>query len=138
MTRAERLAAKLRAIDQHLARVDAMRQATRSDLAPMTDACDAVVLHLWHAVPLAIDVAVAECVARGLGSPADHGTAFRALSDAAVLEGPFTERLVRAVGFRNVVAHGDEGLDLDQVWLAACEGPDDLRAFAQAVLASAP
>lgn len=38
----------------------------------------------------------------------------------------FDERLVRAVAFRNVIAHGYEGLALDLVWRA---GLADLRAF---------
>lgn len=45
--RRERLAVKLRAMERHLARVEAMLPAERADLAPMTAASDAVTLHLW-------------------------------------------------------------------------------------------
>ena len=38
-------------------------------------------------------------------------------------------RLTRAAGFRNVVAHAYEELDMRRVHTAAQEGPRDLRAF---------
>jgi len=39
------------------------------------------------------------------------------------------DRLVRAAGFRNVVAHPYDTLDMTRVHGAAQEGPADLRAF---------
>lgn len=126
---------KARAIERHLSRVEAMLPATREAFLPMTPESDAVTLHLWQAVQLAIDLAVAECAARNLGTPADYASAFRALRDAGVLDAPLAERLVRAVGFRNVVAHGYESLDLGLVWQAAREGPADLRSLLTALAA---
>jgi uncharacterized protein YutE (UPF0331/DUF86 family) len=46
-----------------------------------------------------------------------------------VIEGALAERLTRAAGFRNVVAHAYEALDMGRVFAAAVEGPTDLRAF---------
>ncbi len=131
--RRDRLAAKLRAMERHLVRVETMLPAARAELIPMTAACDAVTLHLWQAVQLAIDVAVGECAARGLGTPPDYASAFRLLRDVNVLPPELTERLVRAVGFRNVIAHAYESLDLGQLWDAGSEGPRDLRAFMHAI-----
>ena len=39
------------------------------------------------------------------------------------------DRLERAAGFRNVVAHADERLDMARIHRTARQGPDDLRAF---------
>jgi uncharacterized protein YutE (UPF0331/DUF86 family) len=99
----------------------------------MSNECDAVVLHLWQAMQLAIDLAVAECVARGLGSPPDYASAFRELARCGAIEEALGERLVRAVAFRNVVAHAYDTLDLRQVWLAGKHGPTDLRNFLAAL-----
>lgn len=55
--------------------------------------------------------------------------AFRKLEAAGVVDGALTDRLVRAAGFRNVVAHAYESLDLTRVHAAATRGPADLRAF---------
>jgi uncharacterized protein YutE (UPF0331/DUF86 family) len=49
--------------------------------------------------------------------------------------------LVRAAGFRNIVAHAYDTLDMARVFRAAQEGPVDLRALLAALrdrLASGP
>ncbi len=46
---------------------------------------------------------------------------------------PLAQRLVRASGFRNVVAHAYAALDMARVFRAATEGPPDLRAFLAAL-----
>jgi uncharacterized protein YutE (UPF0331/DUF86 family) len=38
-------------------------------------------------------------------------------------------RLAKAAGFRNVIAHAYESLDMGRVYDAAVSGPPDLRAF---------
>lgn len=95
----------------------------------MSDTSDAVVLHLWQAVQIVIDLAVSKCVQMGLGAPASYGEAFRKLAEARVIDPDLAERLTRAAGFRNVVAHAYETLDMNRVFAAAERGPTDLRAF---------
>jgi len=51
------------------------------------------------------------------------------LQQAGALESGLTDRLVRAAGFRNLVAHAYGTLDLKRVHEAATNGPADLRAF---------
>jgi uncharacterized protein YutE (UPF0331/DUF86 family) len=123
------LAEKIALVDRHLRRVAERLPGNPSELLPMTDTSDAVILHLWQAVQVVIDLAVSSCVEMGLGSPASYGEAFRRLADAQVVEPALAERLTRAAGFRNVVAHAYEGLDMDRVFAAAVQGPGDLRAF---------
>lgn len=53
--------------------------------------------------------------------------------DRAVL----AERLVRAAGFRNVIAHAYHSLDMQRVFTAAMNGPTDLRAFLAQIAAGA-
>ena len=62
-----------------------------------------------------------------------HGEAFRKLSSAGVIEAGLSERLTRATGFRNVVAHAYEDLDMARVHKTAMQGPADLRAFLAAM-----
>lgn len=131
------LAEKVAIVERHLARVSERLPAQASDLAPATDTSDAVILHLWQAVQVVIDLAVAECIRRHLGAPPSYGEAFRKLAAAGVVDRDLAERLARAAGFRNVVAHAYDGLDLARVHAAATTGPTDLRAFLGA-LARAP
>ena len=122
------LAEKAAAVERHLARV-AEKLPADGTLVPSTDASDSVILHLWQAVQIVIDVGVAVCVHSGLGAPPSYADAFKRLADAGHIEKDLADRLARAAGFRNVVAHAYEALDLRRVEAAAKSGPADLRAF---------
>jgi len=123
------LAEKVAAVERHLGRVSERLPAEPSRLLPNTDASDVVILHLWQAVQLVIDLALAACLQLDLGTPENYGDAFARLRDAGHLDRELTRRLVRAAGFRNQVAHAYEKLDMTRVHQAAERGPDDLRAF---------
>ena len=127
------LAEKLAAVERHLARVESRLPEEPARFAPGTDSSDAVVLHLWQAVQIVIDLALAACIHFKLGTPASYAEAFRFLADDGKLEKDLAERLVRAAGFRNAVAHAYERLDMQRVYGAAKNGPADLRAFLAAL-----
>lgn len=128
-TAQELLAEKAAAIERHLARVEARLPDAPAVLAPGTDASDAVVLHLWQAVQIAIDLAVSTAVRLGEPAPATYAEAFRALGRRGILPEDLVANLARAAGFRNRLVHAYEGLDLTRVTAAARTGPADLRAF---------
>ncbi len=123
------LAERAMVIQRHLARVSARLPARAADLSPATDASDAVVLHLWQAVQVAIDLAVSACLRFDLGAPPTYADAFRRLAGAGIIDGDLADRLARAAGFRNVVAHAYDQLDMGRVYRAAVDGPRDLEAF---------
>ena len=127
------LAEKASQIERHLARVADRLPERAEDFKPSTDTSDAVILHLWMAVQAAIDLALSSCVQRKLGAPATYADAFRALAGDGVLDRELADRLTRASGFRNLVAHAYEGIDLVRVHAIACTGPADLRAFLAAL-----
>jgi uncharacterized protein YutE (UPF0331/DUF86 family) len=127
------LAERAMALEPHLAGIAAQPPAAPEDLRPSTDAADAVVLHLWQATQIVIDVAMAACLALDLGTPSSYGDAFRRLEAGGVVGAKLANRLVRAAGFRNVVAHAYEGLDMMRVHDAALHGPADLRGFIIAI-----
>jgi uncharacterized protein YutE (UPF0331/DUF86 family) len=127
-------AERVAAVERHLARVAERLPADASSLKPMTDASDAIILHLWQAVQIVIDQALSTCVRTGLGSPSSYAEAFRKLAAAGYLETQLAERLARAAGFRNVVAHAYDRLDLQRVHEAATHGPADLRACLAALV----
>ena len=113
------------AVERHLRRVAERLPATASELQPLTDASDAVILHLWQATQIVIDLAMAACLSLKLGTPASYADAFRRLQQAKLVEPSLADRLVRA-GFRNVVAHAYDTLDMTRVHAAARQGPADL------------
>jgi uncharacterized protein YutE (UPF0331/DUF86 family) len=123
------LAERAAAVRRHLRRVEDRLPEDPADLEPMSDAADAVVLHLWQAVQIVIDLAVSACVGMGLGSPPTYGDAFRMLAEHGVVDEALAGRLARAAGFRNVVVHAYADLDLAHVHRAATHGSGDLLAF---------
>jgi uncharacterized protein YutE (UPF0331/DUF86 family) len=123
------LAEKTAAVERHLARVAERLPADAAALAPASDASDAVILHLWQATQITIDLALSACLHFNLGTPASYADAFRRLAGAGLLAPDLADRLARAAGFRNAVAHVYEGLDMARVYQAASRGPIDLREF---------
>ena len=117
----------------HLDRVHAHLPTDPAGLRPMSSSTDTVVLHLWQAIQIVIDLATSSCVRLGLGSPATYGDAFRALAAAEVIPTDLGNRLARAAGFRNLIVHAYADLDLSRVHAIARTGPDDLRAFLAAL-----
>jgi len=109
--------------------VAARLPADPADFTPASDASDAVILHRWQAVQIVIDLATAACLHLKLGTPGTYADAFRRLAEAGRLDLGLATRLERAAGFRNVVAHAYERLDMTRIHRAAQTGPEDLRAF---------
>ena len=132
------LAERALALERHLARVAEKLPEDAAALVASSDASDAVVLHLWQATQLVIDLAVSVCVARGAGTPQSYADAFRRLQAAGLIDGALADRLVRAAGFRNLVAHAYDRLDMTRVYQAARTGPADLRAFVATIARTAP
>jgi uncharacterized protein YutE (UPF0331/DUF86 family) len=127
------LAERAATLQRHLDRVAEKLPPDPAGLAASPDAADTVILHLWQATQIVIDLAVSACAVRRLGTPRGYADAFRRLEAAGLIEAPLADRLVRAAGFRNLVAHAYGTLDLDRVHAAATHGPADLLAFVGAV-----
>lgn len=129
----EVLAERSASVVAHLDRVAAYLPDDPADLTPMSSATDTVVLHLWQAVQIVIDLATSACVRSGLGSPATYGDAFRMLAEAGVLDVGTGERLARAAAFRNLIVHAYARLDLARVHTIAGAAGGDLRVFLAAL-----
>jgi uncharacterized protein YutE (UPF0331/DUF86 family) len=79
-------------------------------------------------------VAFAACLHRKLPAPGTYGEAFRMRARERIIDEALAERLSRAAGFRNLVAHAYEALDMAAVHAVATNGPADLRAFLAAMV----
>jgi uncharacterized protein YutE (UPF0331/DUF86 family) len=123
------LAERAATVERHLARVEAKLPVTPDLFQASTDASDAVLLHLWQAVQIVIDLGVSLCVRLNLGAPTSYAEAFQRLAGAGHLDRELADRLSKAAGFRNVVAHAYDAIDMKVVYAAARSGPQDLRAF---------
>jgi uncharacterized protein YutE (UPF0331/DUF86 family) len=118
------LAERSMAVDRHLRRVADRLPTTPGELQPSTDASDAVVLHLWQATQMVIDLAMAACLSMKLGTPSSYANAFQLLQKSELIDGGLADRLVR---------DAYETLDMRRVHEAATRGPANQRAFLQAL-----
>jgi uncharacterized protein YutE (UPF0331/DUF86 family) len=127
------VAAKLAELAERVARVRAKCPASVEALAADPDALDIVSFNLMLAVQLCADIA-AHITTDEQWLPAKSlAESFTRLEEKAVLAASTAERLRKAVGLRNVVAHGYGRVDPTSVFAAATGGLTDLGNFAREV-----
>ena len=100
------VAGKLGELAEHLARVRTRHAVSAEDLRRDRDALDLISFNLMLAVQACADIASHVIADEGWPPATSLGAAFERLRDRSVISGPVCEALVRAVGLRNVIAHG--------------------------------
>lgn len=129
----ETVTAKLASMGRCLERIRQHTPATAEALASDYDAQDIISVNLQRAVQLSVDAAGAIIAARGLPSPATMADSFRSMAQAGILARDTSERLAKAVGFRNISVHEYEEIDWNIVYSIVTERLDDFHAFVRAV-----
>ncbi|MGH8564121.1 MAG: type VII toxin-antitoxin system HepT family RNase toxin [Gammaproteobacteria bacterium] len=97
---------------------------------------DAVGLNVQRACELCIDIANHLIRTRKLGLPQDSKDSFSLLHRAGLIDEPITDRLRAMVGFRNILVHQYQRLDLDIMVEVVEHRLDDVLAFANIALAA--
>ncbi|MGH8588327.1 MAG: type VII toxin-antitoxin system HepT family RNase toxin [Gammaproteobacteria bacterium] len=97
---------------------------------------DAVALNVQRACELCIDVANHLIKTRKLGLPEDSKDSFSLLQRAGLIDEAMTAALRAMVGFRNVLVHQYQILDLDIMVEVVEKRLDDLLVFANVALAA--
>jgi uncharacterized protein YutE (UPF0331/DUF86 family) len=133
MVDANVVAAKLRELDERIARVRAHLPADASALAANRDALDLVSFNLMLAVQACLDIA-SHLIADEAWPPASSlADAFQRLGERGVVTPATAAALRRAAGLRNLVAHGYAEANPDLLYAAASSGLPDLQRFASEV-----
>lgn len=127
------LAAKLAELSDRLAQVRRHLPESATALAANRDALDIVSFNLMLAVQVCADVASHLIADAGWPPARSVAEGFSRLEEHGVLTPKTAEALRRAVGLRNVVAHGYARLDVPLAFEAASSGGDDLARFAREV-----
>ncbi len=129
------IAAKLAELADRVARVRAKCPPTAEELLTDRDSLDVVSFNLMLAVQSCADIASHLISDEGWPAAVNLARAFNQLRDERVIEPDTAAALGRAVGLRNVVAHGYAGVNPTLVHAAAVRGTADLDAFARQVAA---
>lgn len=127
------VAAKLAELDERVERVRAHRTSTDAELAADRDKLDIVSFNLMLAVQACADIASHIIADEGWTAPSTLADSFQRLADHGVLQGATAQTLKRAVGLRNVIAHGYVRVDVPMVHRAATDGLADLTAFSRQI-----
>ena len=127
------VASKLSDLADHLERVRIRRKATAEELAGDRDALDLVAFNLMLAVQTCADIASHLIADEGWAAAASLGVAFERLRDQGVISARVCTALARAVGLRNVVAHGYASVRPEMIHAAATAGLADLETFSREV-----
>lgn len=133
MVNADLMAAKLADLRDRLDRVRAHRRTDAAALNADRDALDLVSFNLMLAVQICADIASHLIADESWPVAKNLAQSFLRLRDQGVIQPTTTDALVRAVGLRNVVAHGYGAIDASMVHEASTRGLEDLERFAQQV-----
>ncbi len=127
--------ARLRELSRRLSRLASRKPASLDALRNDEDLQDILTRNLESAVQGAIDIAMHLCAAHG-DVPASGAEAFDRLAERKLIARPLAQRLRRAVGFRNVLAHEYVEIDWAIVMDALSDGAADLSAFGRQVVST--
>lgn len=128
-------AAKLAELADRAERVRAREPLDAEALRNDRDTLDIVSFNLMLCVQVCADIASHLIADEGWPVATTIAEGFARLEEHGVLSPAVSEALKRAVGFRNVVAHGYARLDVDLTYVAATSGLADIDAFAREVAA---
>lgn len=123
------IAEKVDSAERSLKRVKSHRGASLEQFLSNDDAQDIVLFHLMQAIQACIDLAAHVVSDEELGLAASTHDFFYLLSDNGVISRDMSERMIKAVGFRNLVAHEYARLDLEKVYAIAADGIKDVEEF---------
>jgi uncharacterized protein YutE (UPF0331/DUF86 family) len=127
------LSAKLIELADRTERVRARAPSRAEDLRSDRDALDIVSFNLMLCVQICADIASHIIADEGWVAASSLAQAFERLEEHGVLSATTSSALARAVGLRNVIAHGYSKLDLAATHRAATSGLGDMDAFAREV-----
>jgi uncharacterized protein YutE (UPF0331/DUF86 family) len=122
---------KAAVIERSLRRVLAIYRAD-PDLADLLHV-DALTLNVERACQAAIDLAMHVVATRHLGMPQSQADAFRLLAEGGLIERKFSERMFGMCGFRNILIHQYQELEIDLLHKVASEHWQDLVVLCQAL-----
>jgi uncharacterized protein YutE (UPF0331/DUF86 family) len=121
--------AKAASVRSHLDRIAAKTDSGLQDFLSDVDRQDIVAFNLHLAVESCIDIAAHIISENGWGVPGSASEMFYLLEDKGILDSALTERMIKAVGLRNLIVHEYGAIDLKRLFTTVRNDLDDLAAF---------
>jgi len=121
--------AKAGSVQKHLRRVKEKRDTDLQTFLKDLDRQESILFNLQMAVQNCIDIAAHIISEEGFGVPGSTNEMFYLLEENGYLDSELTEKLVKAVGFRNLIVHEYGKIELKQVFEVAQQDIKDLDEY---------
>ena len=118
----------------HLQRIREKRDMNLDKFLDDIDAQDIVLFNLQIAIQNCIDIASHIISDEGLGVAGSTSEIFYILQENDYINAQLTEKIISAVGFRNLVAHEYGNLDLKNVYKIIHEDIEDIESFIKNII----
>ena len=132
---AEVLYAKMESLNRCIDRIQSKTPETLEELMDDLDGQDIIVLNLERAVQQSVDMGLHILVDYNGSNAASMADVFLELEKNKVIEKKLAEKLIKAVGFRNIAVHEYRSLDWKILWSVIQHHLNDFKEFNRAVLA---
>lgn len=120
---------KSSSVKRHLNRVIEKRHTDLQTFLQDIDRQESILFNLQMAIQNCIDIAAHIVSEEGLGVPGSTNEMFYLLEENEYLNHELTEKMVKAVGFRNLIVHEYGKIDLEQVFEVAKEDIKDINEY---------
>lgn len=121
--------AKAGSVKRHLGRVMEKRNTDLQTFLNDIDRQESILFNLQMAVQHCIDIAAHIISEEGFGVPGSTNEMFYMLEENRYLDSELTEKMVKAVGFRNLIVHEYGKIELKQVFEVAQKDIKDLNEY---------
>lgn len=127
---------KIESLRKCLLRVEQRCPDSLENLLSDVDAQDVLVLNLSRAVQLCVDISLHILSGRDQPVPDTMGQAFTELAAENIIDNDLSEKMRKAVGFRNIAIHNYEEINWAIVYAIAKEKRIDFKQFARQILSA--
>lgn len=120
---------KLESLQRCIERIQQKSVISKNEFLSDIDAQDVVILNLERAVQLCVDITGILLSEKNIEMPSTMRAVFEVAGTNKLLSLELTEKMTRAVGFRNLAVHQYQKLDISFVYDIGKSAVTDLRNF---------
>ena len=134
MVDSDLIIAKAGSVRSHLNRVYEKRNVDLDGFLKDIDTQESILFNIQMAVQNCIDIAAHIISEKGLGVPGSTTEMFYVLGKNGYLDSDLTQKMVKAIGFRNLIVHEYGKIELEQVYEIAQNDIKDLNEYLKAII----
>lgn len=127
------LRAKLEALARCISRIKSRTPANCEELKNDYDSQDIISVNLERAVQTCVDIASHIVADFPEEAPKTMGEVFLSLGKQNVISNELAQKMIKAVGFRNISVHQYQSVDWKIVYSIATKNLDDFTAFSKVI-----